>query len=147
MERTTKNCQNCKQQFTIEPDDFTFYQKMDVPAPKLCPQCRYIRRLLDRNEYNFYKRTCDATGKSIISIYRPDVPFPVYTQEYWKSDAWDALSYGLDFDFNRPFFEQYEKLRRTVPHLALVNSSSVNSEYTHQLPYIHFSQLLLVTNM
>jgi len=27
----TKNCQNCKNDFTIEPDDFSFYEKIKVP--------------------------------------------------------------------------------------------------------------------
>jgi hypothetical protein len=127
-----RTCQNCKKDFTIEPDDFSFYEKIGVPAPTFCPECRYIRRLLDRNEYNLYRRKCDATGESIISIYREDAPFSVYKQDYWKSDSFDALQYGRDFDFSRPFFEQYEELRRSVPHLAMVNSSSVNSEYTNQ---------------
>ena len=132
MKQEIKNCVNCKKDFTIEPDDFGFYEKIKVPPPTFCPECRYIRRLLDRNEYNFYKRKCNATGKDIISIYRPDAIFPVYEQEYWKSDAFEAKNYGRDFDFSCPFFEQYEELRRVVPHLALVNSNSVNSEYTNQ---------------
>ena len=132
MQSETRICQNCKKDFIIEPDDFGFYEKIKVPPPTFCPECRYIRRLLDRNEYNFYKRKCDTTRKDIISIYRPDAPFPVYEQEYWRSDKFDARQYGRDFDFNRPFFEQYEELRRVVPHLAMVNSSSVNSEYTNQ---------------
>ncbi|MEI8270642.1 MAG: hypothetical protein WCG45_04685, partial [bacterium] len=127
-----KNCQNCKVDFVIEQDDFSFYEKIKVPPPTFCPECRYIRRLLDRNEYNLYKRKCDATGENIISIYREDAPFPVYKQEYWKSDKFDATEYGRSFDFCRTFFEQYEELRRAVPHLALVNSNSVNSEYTNQ---------------
>ena len=132
MNSETRNCRNCKQTFVIESEDFKFYEKIHVPAPTRCPECRYIRRLLDRNEYNLYKRKCDATGENIISIYRSEAPFPVYKQEYWKSDAWDGASYGRDFDFSRPFFEQYEELRRVVPHLALVNARSENSEYTNQ---------------
>jgi hypothetical protein len=134
----TKTCQNkdkskyCMGEFTITPDDFLFYEKMKVPPPTFCPECRYIRRLLDRNEYNLYKRKCDATGENIISIYKQDSPFPVYKQDYWKSDLWDAMDYNKDFDFSRSFFEQYEELRRSVPHLAMVNSSSENSEYTNQ---------------
>lgn len=132
MQAETKNCQNCKKDFVIEPDDFGFYEKIKVSPPTFCPECRYIRRLLDRNEYNWYKRKCDATNEDIISIYRPDAPFPVYKQEYWKSDAFDATKYGRDFDFGRPFFVQYDEMRREIPHLALVNSNSVNSEYTNQ---------------
>jgi hypothetical protein len=127
-----KNCQNCRQDFTIEPDDFGFYEKIGVPAPALCPDCRYQRRLMDRNEWSLYRRKCDATGKSIISIYRPEVPFPVYEQGFWRSDGWDQMKYGRDFDFNRPFFEQFGELRTAVPHTSLVSPDSVNSEYSNQ---------------
>ncbi len=33
MESQTKNCQNCKKDFIIEPEDFNFYEKIKVPAP------------------------------------------------------------------------------------------------------------------
>ena len=33
-----KNCQNCKKDFVIEPDDFLFYEKMKVPAPTFCAE-------------------------------------------------------------------------------------------------------------
>ena len=29
----TKSCQNCKNDFIIEPDDFAFYDKIKVPPP------------------------------------------------------------------------------------------------------------------
>lgn len=133
MTSETRQCRNCKNQFTIEPDDFNFYERIKVPPPTFCMECRYKRRLLDRNEWSLYRRKCDVTGESIISIYRPDAPFPVYKQEFWKGDGWDSLEYGRDFDFSRPFFKQYDELRRqVVPHLALVNSNSVNSEYSNQ---------------
>jgi len=79
-----------------------------------------------------YRRNCNFSGETVVSIYRNDAPFPVYKQEVWRGDKWDPLSYGRNFDFNRSFFEQYEKLRRVVPHLALANSNSVNSEYSNQ---------------
>ncbi len=132
MNQETKICKNCHKDFVIEPDDFGFYEKMKVPPPTWCPDCRYQRRLVDRNEWNLYKRKCDFTGETIVSIYRPEVPFPVYKPEVWRSDKWDPMQYGRDFDFNRPFFEQYEELRRVVPHLGLVAFDSQNSEYSNQ---------------
>ncbi len=132
MNAETRQCQNCKKEFVIEPEDFKFYEKISVPPPTWCPECRFKRRLLDRNEWSLYSRKCDFTGENIISIYRPDAPFPVYKQDIWRSDKWNPLDYGQGFDFNRPFFEQYEELRRKVPHLSLVNSNSVNSEYSNQ---------------
>ncbi|MBI5220508.1 MAG: hypothetical protein HY978_01565 [Candidatus Liptonbacteria bacterium] len=35
-----KICQNCKTDFTIDPEDFDFYRKIDVPPPTWCPECR-----------------------------------------------------------------------------------------------------------
>ncbi|MDA2921921.1 hypothetical protein MYX07_01505 [Patescibacteria group bacterium AH-259-L07] len=132
MNQQTKTCQNCKNRFTIEPDDFDFYKKIKVPAPTFCPECRLQRRLAWRNERSLYKRTCDATGKDIISIYSSDKPFKVNEQKYWWSDAWDAGEYGIDYDFSLPFFEQFKKLQFQVPHLAIYNINSLNSEYTNQ---------------
>jgi hypothetical protein len=34
MQSETKNCQNCQKEFTIEPDDFGFYEKIKVPERK-----------------------------------------------------------------------------------------------------------------
>ncbi|MBI3273909.1 MAG: hypothetical protein HYZ69_02085 [Candidatus Colwellbacteria bacterium] len=132
MNGEAKVCQNCKAQFTIEAEDFKFYEKMQVPPPTWCPHCRYVRRLLNRNEWMLYRRKCDATGEDIVSIYKLQAPFPVYKQSAWWSDSWDPLSYGQEVDFSRPFFEQFYELSLKVPHLAIVNSKSVNSEYTNQ---------------
>lgn len=128
----TKQCQNCKNEFAIRPEDMAFYGAIGVSAPTLCPQCRYQRRLINRNEWSMYRRTCDATGQTIVSIFNERAPFPVYSQKYWWSDEWDPLSYGQDYDFSRPFFEQFRELLLKVPHLAIANNKSVNSEYTNQ---------------
>jgi hypothetical protein len=34
----------------------------------------------------------------------------VYCHECWWSDKWDAIKYGQKFDFNRPFFDQFQEL-------------------------------------
>jgi len=128
----TKICQNCKKDFTIEPDDFVFYKKIDVQPPVLCPECRYQRRLTNRNEWIFYQRTCDLCKKSIVSIHNPDYPGKVYCQPCFWSDKWDPLDYGQEFDFSKPFFEQFWRLRLSTPRVAMANSQSVNSEYTNQ---------------
>src|SRR3989339_588437 len=54
-----KNCQNCKQEFVIESDDFAFYGKIKVPPPTFCPDCRLQRRLIFRNEHFLYKVKSD----------------------------------------------------------------------------------------
>ena len=132
MNQETRICQNCEHPFTIEPEDFAFYEKMAVPAPTFCPDCRYQRRLANRNEWNFYKRACSLCGKDMISIYSPAYPGPVYCQPCWWGDGWNPYAYGRDFDFSRPFFEQFHEFRLKVPHVAMANWHSVNSEYTNQ---------------
>jgi len=131
MEAQIKKCQNCKKDFTIESDDFAFYEKMKVPPPTWCPDCRMIRRMLWRNVAIWYRRKCDATGKSILSMFAPDSPYKVYEQAYWKSDAWDPLSYGRDYNFEKPFFEQFGELFVAVPHPNLIQKNTVDSEYAN----------------
>ncbi|MCL4400002.1 hypothetical protein M1506_01865 [Patescibacteria group bacterium] len=128
----TKICQNCKKEFLIEPEDFSFYEKMQVPPPTFCADCREQRRIAFRNERALYKRKCDLCGRTIISRVSPDKPYPVYCQECWWSDKWDPLSYGQKYDFSRPFFEQYRELFNSVPHVSLLNSNMVNSEWVNQ---------------
>ena len=56
-------CQNCKKDFTIEPEDFNFYEKIKVPPPTWCPECRMIRRMNYRNERSLYKQDCALCKK------------------------------------------------------------------------------------
>lgn len=125
----TKQCQNCKQSFVIEPEDFDFYEKIKVPPPTFCPDCRLQRRLSFRNERHLYKRKSSKSGKDIISIYSPDKGFIAYELREWNADDWDPMNYGNEYDFRAPFFGQLKELMRRVPHPALVNWEAVNSEY------------------
>src|SRR3989344_3418848 len=127
----TRDCQNCKQGFVIEPDDFQFYEKMKVPAPTFCWLCRAQRRFAFRNERPLYRRTSSLSGKEVLGTYPRDAPFPVYTQEEWFSDAWDAMDYGKDYDFSKPFFQQYRELSDKIPRPARSVINSVNSDYSN----------------
>ncbi len=127
----TKQCVKCSRTFNIEPSDFEFYKKMDVPSPTLCPDCRQQRRLAWRNERKLYHDTCDLCKRSIISLYNETSPYIVYCQDCWWSDRWDPLRFGRPYDFSKSFFEQFQALQLMVPRLALFNLDSVNSEYTN----------------
>lgn len=120
-----KNCQNCKNSFTIETDDFSFYERMKVPAPTFCPECRRTRRLAWYNLVNLFHRNCDLCGEKFISTYSKEAPYIVYCHKCWWSDKWDWKDYGIDYDFNRPFFEQFNNLIHKVPLLGITNSTTV----------------------
>jgi len=131
---TNVMCQNCKGSFTIEPDDFGFYEKIKVPPPTWCPPCRRMRRFTHTSETVLYKRKCDLTGKDIFSMYTPDAPFPVYETDEWYSDKWDPYDYGMDFDENKPFLQQMLELQSKVPRMSLVRQGmAVNSPYAHRV--------------
>lgn len=134
----TRNCQNCKTDFTIEPDDFSFYQKIKVPPPTFCPDCRKQRRLAWRNDFLLYNQACGLCQKSVVTIFSPASGMTVYCNRCWWSDKWDPRDYAMDYDFSKPFFEQMNELIQRVPVLALVNDNgtgSVNSEYTQDFSF------------
>ena len=131
MDQEIKNCKNCKKDFVIEPDDFNFYEKIKVPPPTWCSKCRQQRRYAWRNERTLYRHNCDFCGKSTVTIYSPNKPYKVYCNLCWWGDDWDFASYGRDFDFTRPFFEQFSELQHEVPRMALLNKNSINSDYTN----------------
>ena len=129
MQNETKNCQNCKKDFTIESEDFKFYEKIKVPPPTFCPDCRLIRRLTWRNERSLYRRICNLCEKKIIAMYHSSSPFPVYCRECWYGDGWDPASFAREYDMQKPFFEQYKEFSNTVPRLALWQRNVINSDY------------------
>src|SRR3989344_5152182 len=131
MEQNTRNCRVCSISFSIAQADASFYKKLDVPWPTLCPPCRQQRRYSWRNERVLYRRNCDLCGKSIVTIYSSNKPFKVYCPSCWWGDGWDAAANGRDFDFSRPFFEQFQELQLEIPRIALLAKNSTNSDYTN----------------
>jgi len=132
MNSETKICQNCKNEFVIEPDDFDFYEKMKVPPPTFCPDCRMMRRLAFRNERMIRRRTCDLCGKNFIGMFSQKVGFPVYCHDCWWSDNWDSFEGGMEYDLNKSFFEQFLELRSRIPRPGVNNSGKIiNSPYVN----------------
>ena len=126
-----KNCKNCSQAFEIRDTDHAFYAKMDLSEPTLCPSCAMQRRYAWRNERKLYNRKCDLCSKKIISCFF-DPKLTVYCRECWWGDKWDRDAYGREFDFNRPFFEQFAELQKAFPHFQLFQEgTSENCEYTN----------------
>lgn len=129
MNVETKTCQNCKNSFVIEPDDFSFYEKVKAPPPTFCSLCRFQRRLTFRTSRRLYKRKVEFSEKETFSPLPPEIPFRVFHEDYWWSDKWDPMEYGRPYDFNRPFFQQLRELQLKVPipHRRVLNG--INSEY------------------
>jgi hypothetical protein len=136
MDKNYKNlvlgCQNCHKGFVIEPDDFSFYEKIKVPAPTFCPECRYKRRIIWRN-VRFLTRGKDSlTGQEIFTCISPESGIPVYELTYWNSDSWDAMDYGKEYNFSETFFNQFRELLHAVPFPAKSMQRCINSDYSNQ---------------
>lgn len=132
----TKTCQNCKNDFTIDSEDFSFYEKIKVPPPTFCPECRRQRRLAWMNIINLYKRDCDLCKVNFISMYPKEADLVVYCPKCWWSDGWDWRDYGIDFNESKTFFEQFHNLLRLTPLLGL----SINANTTPNSPYNNHAQ-------
>jgi len=134
-------CKQCGTAFEIADEDLKFYEQVSpvfsgkkylIPPPKYCPDCRQQRRLAMCNEQNLYNSTCDLCKKEMISQFQPNQTFPVYCRDCWHSDEWDPKECGKDFDFSRPFFEQFAELQKSVPAQGRdVQGTVINCEYIH----------------
>ncbi len=146
-----KICGQCSAEFGITEDDLAFHDKLSpvfggkkelIPPPLLCPDCRLQRRLAHRNEKSLYHRTCDKTGKQIISIYAPERPVVVYEKNEWWSDGWSGFDYAREIDFSRSFLEQFSELQRTVPRMSLQQEHNENSDYSSNVSHLKNCYLL-----
>lgn len=143
----TKNCQNCKNNFVIESEDFSFYEKIKVPPPTFCPECRMIRRTSFRNVRSLYRRPCDLCKQNTINMYHNDDVCPVYCNDCYLSDLWDGLNYGAEIDWSKTFLLQWYELFKKVPRYALMksllstNCDFVNYEVSNKNCYLVYSAL------
>lgn len=128
-------CKKCLEDFQIDQKDTNFYERMQVPPPTLCPACRAQRRMAWWNEHNLFRKTpqSSAAGQAsvpIFSTYPEHSTIKIYDHDYWWSDAWDPLEYGRDYDFSKPFFEQFHELMKVVPKPSREIKSLLNSDYS-----------------
>ena len=128
----TKNCQNCKTDFIIDQDDFSFYKKMNVPSPTFCPECRMIRRFHFRNERFLFRRLDAHTGEDTFSTFSSNAPVVTYENKYWLGGDWDPLATGMDYDFSKPFFKQFRSLLSLAPIPSRSVYNMKNSDYCNE---------------
>jgi len=133
MQTETKICEKCQQNFSIESDDFTFYEKMDLPASVMCPQCRFKYLLAFWVFGRFRIAKSALSGKTIITVFSESVQFPLYDRTEFVSDAWDPLVYGKDYNENRPFIDQLVELQSVVPHPHQSGIKNTNCDWTDDM--------------
>ncbi|MBI2453346.1 hypothetical protein HYV56_01440 [Candidatus Peregrinibacteria bacterium] len=62
-------CTQCKKNFRIIAPELKFYQKMNLPIPRLCPNCRNAHRMEFRVQRKLLERNCSKCAKKIQTSY------------------------------------------------------------------------------
>ncbi len=132
----TKQCTKCSSVFNIDADEISFYGKMKVPNPNVCPDCRFKMRAMFRNETTLYSgQKCDLCDKNIITMYNPKSPYKIYCYNCFYSEKWNPKDYATDYDESKPFLSQMKDFLIKVPKIATYISKgdgeNINSEYVN----------------
>ncbi len=106
-----------------------FYDRISVPPPTWCPECRMMRRFAWRNERFLYRRPDAQTGEMIFSAFPEEAPIKTIAQESWSAEDFDHAHAGRDYNFNKPFFEQFRELMKDILWPSRWVLNAINSDY------------------
>jgi len=88
----------CSRVYIILPQELRFYRTMNLPLPRLCPNCRYHERLSQLNPIHLWPRQCMCAKTShathtgpcpamFQTSYAPDRPEIVYCEPCYQSEV------------------------------------------------------------
>ena len=91
--------QLCTTAFKIIKDELNFYRKMNIPLPRLCPNCRTFERLKQRTGMKLYNRKCQCNNSSHFhtgtpcpnefeTAYSPDRQEIVYCEKCYQQEVY-----------------------------------------------------------
>jgi len=128
-----KICEITGEKFLISDAEARYCKENGIPLPTISPQERLRQMLYFRNRLSLYQSKCSFTGKPMLSCIPPESDVKVFEIDIWESDKWDGTDYGMDYDFNKTFFEQFFELSRKAPwkNLALNKPLMENSDFTN----------------
>lgn len=80
--------EQCTTAFKIIPQELQFYQRMNLPLPRLCPNCRHYARLAQRNPLKLWHRSCMKEGceNEFETSYAPDRKETVYCETCYQAE-------------------------------------------------------------
>lgn len=137
-------CPRTNEEFPIFQSEKTMIEKLspvvrgkkfEIPLPVISPRARQIRRLLWRNENNYYSTTSSLTGEKIISIIPPELWHTVYKYKERMSDQLDPMTYTITPDTNQTFAQSFQKLEKNFPRTWTVTLDNQNSDYSTGTAY------------
>ncbi len=67
---TAKCNEQCTQAFRVIPQELDFLRKMNLPLPRLCPNCRHYQRIKQRNPLKLWHRRCQCNNQDTRNKYQ-----------------------------------------------------------------------------
>ena len=114
--------------FEVSTEEMALRKKLGVEGePEYHPVFRFMQLGAFWQHWNLFKRKCDRAGKSIISVFSEDCPYPVWHKDEWIKHADPP---GADFDPSRPVFGQMWDFFRKSPISHNIGAGNENCEYT-----------------
>ncbi len=135
-----RTCRISGKKFIIHPCEVDLLRRIsevnpairaEVPLPTLHPvEC--VRQMATYGSLmNLYRGKSALSGKAQLTRYNPAYKYLICTQDEYWSDQVDNSQFGREYDFSRPFFEQWNELMHAVYLLPLTNTNNENSEYVN----------------
>jgi len=89
----------CTEAFKIIPEELKFYKRMNLPLPRLCPNCRHYRRINLRNPLKLWDGVCmcakdshfHGKEKCVVEFktsYSPEGPEIVYCEKCYQQEIY-----------------------------------------------------------
>jgi hypothetical protein len=99
-------CGNCEKNYRVIPSELQFYKRLDIPLPRLCPDCRHARRVAARGpnqlfepqqckcDYKVYKNSVahphhpeGRCPNTFLSNYAPNAPELLYCEQCYQAEV------------------------------------------------------------
>ncbi|KKT00344.1 MAG: hypothetical protein UV76_C0011G0016 [Candidatus Nomurabacteria bacterium GW2011_GWA2_43_15] len=82
--------EQCTSVFKIVQTELEFYRHINLPLPRLCPNCRHYQRLKQRNPLKLWHRKCMKEGctNEFETSYAPDRPEKVYCERCYQQEVY-----------------------------------------------------------
>ncbi len=97
-QRLSASCtEQCAGVFKIIPQELQLYRRMNLPLPRLCPNCRHYQRLAKQNPLTLWRRTCSCKQghqhgenpctNSFETTFAPDRKEIVYCEACYQAEV------------------------------------------------------------
>ncbi len=81
-------CRVCTKNYKLIKPELTFYRGHCLPIPQLCPDCRHLARMGQRNSRRLYIRQCDNCKKEMQTTYLSDRQEKIYCEVCYQKEVY-----------------------------------------------------------